>query len=443
MLPESSTPSIGPENSASRSTSSSSHSPVRPSASPKATRMPTRFPPTTSCPNSSPPPPSCVPPLPSTCGRTSPSCVISDMCHPWTHELAREFEVPRLVFHGFGLFALLCFYNIRHNDDAIKSRLEEEDVNRPFVVPGLPDRIELTRAQVPGFKAPPNMQLFREEIFRTEEAADGVVVNSSDDLEPPYKEWYEKTIGKKVWTIGPMSMYNKNTSEMALRGNKAAIDKDRCLSWLDSMTPSSVLYVSFGSIVRTTITQLIETGLGLEASSHPFIWVIKGSDKMSEVEEWLKEFESRTSERGLIIKGWAPQVMILSHQAVGGFMTHCGWNSTLEGMSAGVPMITWPHFAEQFLNERFVVDVAKVGVPVGVKSPTTWGLDTGEVMVKREGVERAVRVLMDGGNEGEERRARAKALEAKARKTIEEGGSSFRNTTLLIQHIAAMATKIV
>nr|UHB15568.1 UDP-glycosyltransferase [Paris polyphylla] len=443
MLPESSPPLTGPENSASRSNSSSSHSPVRPSASPKATRMPTRFPPVTSHPNSSLPPPSCVPPLPSTCGRTpprvsSPTCAtLGPTSSPASSKSPGSSFTASDSLHSFASTTSGTM------TDAIKSRLEEEDVNRPFVVPGLPDRIELTRAQVPGFMLTPNMQMFREEMFRTEEAADGVVVNSSDDLEPPYKEWYEKTIGKKVWTIGPMSMYNRNASEMALRGNKAAIDNDRCLSWLDSMTPSSVLYVSFGSLVRTTITQLIEIGLGLEASGHPFIWVIKGSEKMSEVEEWLKEFESRTSERGLIIKGWAPQVMILSHQAVGGFMTHCGWNSTLEGLSAGVPMITWPHFAEQFLNERLVIDVAKVGVPVGVKSPTTWALDTGEVMVKREEVERAVRVLMDGGKEGEERRARAKEMEAKARKTIEEGGSSFRNTTLLIQHIAAMETKIV
>ena len=71
--------------------------------------------------------------------------------------------------------------------------------------------------------------------------------------------------------------------------------------------------------------------------------------------------------KGLIIRGWAPQVLILDHEAVGGFMTHCGWNSTIESIAAGVPMVTWPLYAEQFCNEKLVKDVLKIGVDVGRK----------------------------------------------------------------------------
>ncbi|KAM0933376.1 putative UDP-glucuronosyl/UDP-glucosyltransferase [Dioscorea sansibarensis] len=125
--------------------------------------------------------------------------------------------------------------------------------------------------------------------------------------------------------------------------------------------------------------------------------------------------------------------MILSHQAVGGFMTHCGWNSTLEGVTAGVPMITWPHFAEQFINEKLIVQVLKIGVSVGVKRPTKWGDDNGDaVVVEKEMVEKAVTRLMGDGEEAEEMRKRAKVLGEMAGRAMGEGGSSYQNLSNLI-----------
>jgi len=116
------------------------------------------------------------------------------------------------------------------------------------------------------------------------------------------------------------------------------------------------MHVNLGSLNRLAPSQLIELGLGLEASSRPFIWVIRGGYKREEMEKLLSKdgFEERVKGRGFLIWGWAPppQVLILSHPAIGGFSTHCGWNTTVEGICAGVPMVTWPLFTEQFFNEN-------------------------------------------------------------------------------------------
>ncbi|KAJ4771615.1 Glycosyltransferase [Rhynchospora pubera] len=362
-----------------------------------------------------------------------PSCIISDMTHPWTGAIAREFGVPRLSFIGFSAFSSLVRYLI--NIHKVYDNVVDDFVSVP--IPGFPHPLEL-----PKTRSTLSFYASGERIFnmvKEEESKNiGVIVNTFQDLEPLYIKSYDNTIAKKVWSIGPMCLFNKDMTTVASRGEKASIDVDRCLQWLDSMQNRSVIYVSFGSLVRSMPLQLIEIGLGLEASKKPFIWVIKAGEKMSEIEQWLIEenFEERVKDRGLIIRGWAPQVMILSHNAIGGFMTHCGWNSTIEGICAGVPMLTWPHFAEQFLNEVLVVDILKIGIRIGVMSSVTWGSEkTDEVKIKRNEVEKKVLELLTEGGGGLERRLKASELGKMAKMAMEEGGSSYNNIELLIHEI--------
>ncbi|XP_010680529.3 soyasapogenol B glucuronide galactosyltransferase [Beta vulgaris subsp. vulgaris] len=153
-------------------------------------------------------------------------------------------------------------------------------------------------------------------------------------------------------------------------------------------------------------------------------------------EEFRKKVEK--SNKGLIIEDWAPQLSILEHQAIGGMVTHCGWNSILEAVSiGGIPLITWPLFAEQFYNERLVVDVLKIGVAVGV---TVWyNVDeAGKEIISREKVELAVRLLMDDGEGAAEMKRRAKELSEAARKSVQSGGSSQTN---LIAFLDELRTK--
>nr|GMC46409.1 UDP-glycosyltransferase 73C3-like [Ipomoea batatas] len=144
-----------------------------------------------------------------------------------------------------------------------------------------------------------------------------------------------------------------------------------------------------------------------------------------EFQNWLRQekYEERVKEQqGLVIYGWAPQVLILSHPSIGGFLTHCGWNSSLEAITSGLPLITWPLFAEQFLNERLIVNVLKIGVRVGMEFPVLFGAEeqTG-VQVNRDDIVVAIDEVMGRGEEAEMRRERMKKLGEMARRAMEEG----------------------
>ncbi|KAH7854322.1 hypothetical protein Vadar_012538 [Vaccinium darrowii] len=142
--------------------------------------------------------------------------------------------------------------------------------------------------------------------------------------------------------------------------------------------------VMLRSLERFSAAQLVEIGLGLEASGWRLVWVVR-EGKLEEFEKWVMEdgFEERNKGRGILIRGWTPQVLILSHSAIGGFVMHCRWNSTLEGLCAGVPMVMWPLFADQFYNEKLVVQVLRVGVRVGVEFGVWWGKEKYGPAVRR------------------------------------------------------------
>ncbi|XP_048539307.1 UDP-glycosyltransferase 73D1-like [Triticum urartu] len=360
-----------------------------------------------------------------------PTCIVSDFCHPWTVQVAANLNVPRLNFFSMCAFSLLC----QHNVERYNSYDGVADDNEPVVVPGVEKRIEVTRAQAPGFFRAPGFEKLADEIEQAQGEADGAVVNSFLEMEPEYVAGYAAARKMKVWTIGPVSLYHQHAATLAKRGNTTtAIDADECLRWLEGKEPDTVLYVSFGSIVHADPKQVIELGLGLEGSGHPFVWVLKNPAQYGEdVREFLQDLEERVAGRGMLVRGWSPQVLILNHAAVGGFVTHCGWNSTMEAIAAGLPVVTWPHFSDQFLNEKLAVEVLGIGVSVGIKEPLMW-VSKKEIVVGREVVEAAVRSIMDGGGEGVERRRKALALSEKARTAVQKGGSSLGNLLDLIKH---------
>nr|UTM61884.1 UDP-glycosyltransferase 18860_115 [Pueraria montana var. lobata] len=367
-----------------------------------------------------------------------PSCIISDFCIPWTAQVAEKYHIPRISFHGFSSFCLHCLHMI-HTSNVCESITSESEY---FTIPGIPDQIQVTKEQIPLTisNSDEEMKHYGEQMRDAEMKSYGVIMNTFEELEKAYVRDCKKVRNDKVWCIGPVSLCNNDDLDKAQRGNQASINEHHCLKWLDLQQPMSVVYVCFGSMCNLIPSQLVELALALEDTKRPFVWVIREGSKFQELEKWISEegFEERTKGRGLIIRGWAPQVLILSHTAIGGLLTHCGWNSILEGISAGVPMATWPLFADQFLNEKLVTQVLKIGVSVGVEVPT---LKFGEeekagVLVKKEDIKRAISMVMDeDGEESKERRERASNLSEMAKRAVENGGSSHLDLTLLIQDI--------
>ncbi|VVB10423.1 unnamed protein product [Arabis nemorensis] len=361
---------------------------------------------------------------------TRPDCLIADMFFPWATEAAEKFHVPRFVFHGTGYFSLCTGYCIRVNQPQKRIASSCE----PFVIPDLPGDIVLTQDQIIDGDDETEMGKFMIEVRESEVKSSGVIVNSFYELEPDYADFYKRFVAKRAWNIGPLSVLNRGFEDKAERGKKTSIDEVECLEWLDSKKPESVIYISFGSMASFKNEQLIEIAAGLEASGTNFIWVVRKNDENTgEEEEWLpKGFEERMKGKGMIIRGWAPQMLILDHQATGGFVTHCGWNSILEGVAAGLPMVTWPVAAEQFYNEKLVTEVLRIGVRVGEMRR----LKVMEGLISREEVETALREVFVG-EEAEERRGRAKKLAVMAKAAVEEGGSSFNDLNSFIEEFSS------
>ncbi|XP_020215414.2 UDP-glucose flavonoid 3-O-glucosyltransferase 7-like [Cajanus cajan] len=361
--------------------------------------------------------------------QSPPDVFIPDIMFTWSKHSSTALNIPRLVFSPISIFGVCMFHAIKENPQAFHSH------SRPYHIPALPHALTLPIKPSPGFLA------ITQSLLDGEEGSHGVIVNSFAELDVEYTKHYENLTGRKVWHIGPSSLMVQKTVP-SVKG-----DEHECLTWLNSKENDSVVYICFGSLSLISDKQLYEIAIGLEASGHQFLWVVhrKNKDKGNEEEEtWLPEgFKERMREkkRGMLIKGWAPQPLILNHGAVGGFVTHCGWNSVAEAISAGVPMITMPGFGDHYYTEKLITEVHGFGVEVGAAEWTLSPYEGKKSVVSGERIEKAVRRLMDGG-EGEGIRKKAKEMKYKAWKAVNEGGSSHNSLLDLVQHLKSFVPNL-
>lgn len=278
----------------------------------------------------------------------------------------------------------------------------------------------LTKDDMPDIlNAPNHDDLYSKFLVEAVEAdlnSRGVVVNSFVDLEGSdyvsSLESFYKSGGAKAWCVGPLFLYDQNHLPQK---QQAPVIK-----WLDEqITKGSVIYASFGTQADILDAELDELALGLENSGFKFILVVRST-------KWTPP----DVKNGFIIREWVDQRGILMHQAVGGFLSHCGWNSVLEGLSVGLPILAWPIMGDQFLNAKVVVEGLRAGVRV---DRVEENVETG-IRVSREGVCKGVKELM-GGEKGKRAKERAEEFGRKASEAVQEGGSSYVNLDKLVDQL--------
>ncbi|XP_010913579.2 UDP-glycosyltransferase 90A1 [Elaeis guineensis] len=349
------------------------------------------------------------------------SLLISDGFLGWTNDSASKFGIPRLVFYGMGNFAQTVSCKVA----VYKPHAGVTSYDEPFMVPGFP-HIWLTRSDLePPFDDPnpdpkdPHFQFIVEQTMATG-ASQGVLVNSFYELEAAYVDRCNTEGVPRAWCIGPLCLA-RQTSPPA--------EKTGWMDWLDSRQRMNrpVIYVAFGSQAELSAAQLQQLAIGLERSGLDFLWVVR-----AKAMDLGQGFEERVMDRGRVVRGWVNQMEILHHGSVQGFISHCGWNSVMESVSAGVPILAWPLMAEQKLNAKFVVDELKLGLRVRPSGGTPNGL------VMSEEIERSARELLVG-EKGKEAAGRARNWAEAARKAM-DGGASWLTLEKMIEEVCVKRT---
>ncbi|KAK6260580.1 UDP-glucuronosyl/UDP-glucosyltransferase - like 8 [Theobroma cacao] len=331
-------------------------------------------------------------------------------------DVAREFNVSPYIFFPSTAMTLSLFLYLPKLDQMVSC--EYRDLPEMVRIPGC---IPIYGNQLLDPTQDRKNDSYKWLLHHTKRyrLAEGIMVNSFVDLEGgAIKALQDKEPGKPpIYPVGPL--VNVDSSSKA--------DGSGCLKWLDGQPHGSVLYVSFGSGGTLSYNQINELALGLEMSQQRFLWVVRSpNDQVANATffsvqsqqdpfDFLpKGFLERTKGRGLVVPSWAPQAQVLSHGSTGGFLTHCGWNSALESVVNGVPLIAWPLYAEQKMNAVMLAEDIKVALRA---KPNENGL------VCRDEIAKAVKGLMEG-EEGKGVRNRMKDLKEAAAKVLSENGSS-------------------
>ncbi|KAJ9562535.1 hypothetical protein OSB04_007695 [Centaurea solstitialis] len=315
------------------------------------------------------------------------------------------------------LFFKYCYYNengfIRHESHLTNGFLETKIDWIPGMngirLKDLPEFTRFTNPTDPGFK-------FLLESAQVADTVSPMIVHTFEELESDLiKEL--KSMFPNLYTIGPLQLLlnqitETQTDNSSFNGYSLRTEEPECLNWLDSKQPNSVVYVNFGSLAVMSLQDLLEFGWGLVNSDHEFLWIVRTDLVDGEPAVLPQELEIAIKRKGFVGR-WCSQEEVLNHRSVGGFLTHGGWGSVIESLTSGVPMACWPFYGDQRTNCRQMCKEWGVGIEIGRS-------------VKRDAVEKVVRVLMAGEEGG---RMRNKAMEWKkmAETATRHGGSSSSN----------------
>lgn len=336
--------------------------------------------------------------------------IIYDFLMFFAGAVAIDLNLPSIIFRSSSAAYFPAFLGRRQLHQ--EGRFLEQDFVMQDMVPGLHP---LRYKDLPFSKSPIEDWHQLVAIFSRQRNPTAVIWNTIKFLEHEALSQIHQHYQVPVFAFGPLHKITPTPPTNFLEADTS------CITWLDKQAPKSVIYVSFGSLVTMDAKVVAEMAWGLAKSNQPFLWAVRpDSVSYSEWTEFLPEdFRKETRERSLIVK-WAPQKEVLAHWAVGGFWSHCGWNSTLESISEGVPLICQPFNVDQGVNARYVSYVWKIGVELEV-------LERGamESMIRR--------VMVD--EEGEEMRVRAGEMKKMVKDAVQNGGSSHESLEGLVGFI--------
>ncbi|KAL6888390.1 hypothetical protein ACP4OV_009416 [Aristida adscensionis] len=354
------------------------------------------------------------------------ACTVVNPFMPWAIDVAAGAGIPSAVLWVQSCTVFSLYY---HHVHGLVEFPPEDDTAARFTLPGLP---AMSVADVPSFLLPSNpFKLLADAIiqqFRTIDRASWVFVNSFAELERDVVAALPGVTPRppRLIPVGPLIELAASPDGGGgdgggeVRGDmiKAA---DECVGWLDAQAPRSVVYASVGSVVVLSAAEVAEMAHGLAATGRPFLWVVRPDARPLLPEGFL----AAAGERGMVVP-WSPQERVLAHASTACFLTHCGWNSTLETVAAGVPVVAFPQWGDQCTDARFLVDDLRVGVRL--RAPP----------LRREAVRDAVEAAVAGPDAGDIL-ANARRWSAAARAAVAPGGSSDRHVQAFVDEVSRRA----
>ncbi|KAI3865785.1 hypothetical protein MKW92_045143 [Papaver armeniacum] len=370
------------------------------------------------------------------------TCIVSDGMMSFGLKVGVELGIPVALFWTASACGLMCYLHFSQLIERGLVPLEDEsDLTNGYLdtkIDWIPGMKEIRLRNLPSFVRTMDTRDIYFDYFIRELAgmneATNLIVNTFDALEKDVLDALksDQLSLPPLYTIGPVhqllhhdattgTMKNHPSAKTTSIGINLWKEETDCLKWLDSREPNSVVYVNFGSITTMTTQQLIEFAWGLANSKQSFLWIVRPDIVKGDTATLPPEFAEETKERGLLAS-WCPQEEVLNHPAIGAFLTHSGWNSTIESICGGVPIICYPFFAEQHTNCRY--------------SCVDWGIGIEiDHNVTRNEVEKSVKELLEG-EKGKKMKHRAMEWKQKAADAISPGGSSFVNLDELINELS-------
>ncbi|XP_023551829.1 anthocyanidin 3-O-glucosyltransferase 5-like [Cucurbita pepo subsp. pepo] len=365
---------------------------------------------------------------------TLPSVLIADIFATESFAVADEFHMAKYVFVASNAWFLALTICLPVLDKQITGQYVDQ--NEPLHIPGC-EPVRPCDVIDPLLDRTESQYFEYVKIGMEIPSSDGVLVNTWDDLQGRTLASFRdrnllgRIMKSPVYSIGPI---------VRQTGGKKG-GSSELFNWLSKQPGESVIYVSFGSGGTLSSEQMTEVAHGLEMSGQRFVWVVRapkvrsdatffttgdGSEDQSEAKFLPDGFLERTSEVGFVVSMWADQTAVLGSPAVGGFFTHGGWNSALEGITNGVPMVVWPLYAEQRMNATMLAEEVRVAVrPKELPTKAVIGREEIAAMVRK--------IMAEEDEEGKAIRAKAKELQRSAEKSTAEGGSSFENFARVVK----------